>query len=94
MSAHAKLSPSSARGWITCADCVNANDGLPDDVSDPREIAKCPYCEGNGWYPGEEAACCQRFEWECGGRGCSGPVQVQTQVQCERCYGAALEEGD
>ena len=28
--AHAPLGPSSAEGWATCADYVNANRGLPD----------------------------------------------------------------
>ena len=34
MTAHAKLSPSSASGWMTCPDYVNANAGLPDDTSE------------------------------------------------------------
>lgn len=54
----------------------------------------CPDCNGNGWYSGEELVCCQRAEWECGGRGCIGPAQVQTQVQCERCaaIGRAVDD--
>ena len=32
--AHAKLSPSSASGWMTCPDYPNANEGLPDDGSE------------------------------------------------------------
>lgn len=32
--AHAKLSPSSASMWMTCAGSVEANDGLPDDTSE------------------------------------------------------------
>lgn len=34
MTAHAKLSPSSANGWMTCPDYPNANEGLPDEGSD------------------------------------------------------------
>ncbi len=30
---HAENSPSSAEGWATCADYINANRGLPDDTS-------------------------------------------------------------
>lgn len=33
--AHAPLGPSSAEGWSTCADYVNANRGLPDTTSEP-----------------------------------------------------------
>ncbi len=33
--AHAPLGPSSAEGWSTCADYVNANRGLPDFTSEP-----------------------------------------------------------
>jgi hypothetical protein len=33
--AHAKLSPSSAEGWSTCLDYVFANEGLPDEDSEP-----------------------------------------------------------
>ncbi len=33
--AHAPLGPSSAEGWATCADYVNANRGLPDVTSEP-----------------------------------------------------------
>ena len=33
--AHAPLGPSSAEGWSTCADYVNANRGLPDWTSEP-----------------------------------------------------------
>jgi len=32
--AHARLSPSSASAWMTCAGYPNANDGLPDDESE------------------------------------------------------------
>lgn len=33
--AHAPLGPSSAEGWSTCADYVNANRGLPDSTTEP-----------------------------------------------------------
>lgn len=33
--AHAPLGPSSAEGWSTCADYVNANRGLPDTTTEP-----------------------------------------------------------
>ncbi len=33
--AHAPLGPSSAEGWSTCADYVNANRGLPDRTTEP-----------------------------------------------------------
>ena len=33
MATHAKLSPSAAESWMTCADYPNANEGLPDDES-------------------------------------------------------------
>lgn len=33
MTAHARLSPSSASAWMTCAGYPNANEGLPDETS-------------------------------------------------------------
>jgi hypothetical protein len=33
--AHAPLGPSSAEGWSTCSDYVNANRGLPDTTTEP-----------------------------------------------------------
>lgn len=33
--AHAPLGPSSAEGWATCSDYVNANRGLPDTTTEP-----------------------------------------------------------
>jgi hypothetical protein len=56
----------------------------------------CPECDGCGWVIGVgvelEDRCCGMSDWECGGRGCTGPRQEQVQVQvqelCERCHGA------
>lgn len=50
----------------------------------------CPDCNGQGWYPVPVSVtrCCGGSDWECGGRGCTGPVQdwEQEQEQCERCF--------
>lgn len=43
----------------------------------------CPECGGLGWFAAN--GCCGRSDWECGGRGCTGPVMVQEQ--CMSCGG-------
>lgn len=52
---------------------------------------RCPDCAGDGWVlgVGTDTECCGGSEYECGGRGCTGPQEVQVQVQepCERCRG-------
>jgi DnaJ-class molecular chaperone len=48
----------------------------------------CPECDGAGWVPGIETRCCGRSDWECGGRGCTGPEPEQVQEQCEYCRGS------
>lgn len=54
-------------------------------------MALCGTCEGRGWIVEVEgrADCCRMAEYECGGRGCRGPVEVpvEVQVQCPECHG-------
>jgi hypothetical protein len=51
----------------------------------------CEICEGRGWLsvPISETRCCYRAEHECGGRGCTGPVEemVEGQDMCWACRG-------
>jgi hypothetical protein len=68
-------------------------DGIPS--------ARCPDCCGDGWVVGigveMREGCCGGSDWECGGRGCTGPVaiqeQVQIQEQCEACWGTGNAQG-
>lgn len=66
-------------------------------MTDPHTIARslspahqCPECDGNGWIAVEVPRCCGRSEWECGGRGCTGPEPDQEQEQCALCQGTGL----
>ncbi len=43
---------------------------------------QCPNCEGVGWTVDVQPRCCNGLNWECGGRGCTGPEQEQVQVEC------------
>lgn len=56
-----------------------------------HEEYTCPDCDGQGWYvaTGYESGCCGGSDWECGARGCTGPIQIEVpiQEQCERCLG-------
>lgn len=45
----------------------------------------CPHCDGLGWHGETQAECCNNSNWECGGRGCTGPEPVHVQVQCQAC---------
>lgn len=47
----------------------------------------CGVCTGDGWVIGTETRCCGGSEYECGGRGCTGPEPEQVQEQCEACGG-------
>lgn len=67
------------------------------------ERVACPECGGEGWTQGVdyEDRCCGGSDWECGARGCTGPIQEQvpTQEPCQACRGegvidAALNPGD
>lgn len=48
---------------------------------------RCPECDGMGWTIGVEPRCCGRSDWECGGRGCTGPEPEQVQEPCAACQG-------
>jgi hypothetical protein len=52
----------------------------------------CPECDGNGWVVGSDIDCCGQSDWECGGRGCVGPEQIQVQEQCAQCGGGGIIE--
>lgn len=58
------------------------------------EPQPCPECDGLGWIAVAAPRCCQRSEWECGGRGCTGPEPDQEQEQCEFCRGSGTVEDD
>lgn len=45
----------------------------------------CGRCQGSGTDPHWRAVCCQRSDWECGGRGCTGPEPMQEP--CQDCGG-------
>lgn len=59
-----------------------------------KRAPKCPECCGDGWVVSIvlEAECCHGSDWECGARGCTGPVpvEVHAQEQCEACEGSGL----
>lgn len=52
-----------------------------------RAEKACPECDGCGWIVITVPACCRRSEWECGGRGCTGPEPEQAQDSCPACQG-------
>ncbi len=60
-------------------------------MTDDCEEFTCPDCDGEGWVQETDCEdhCCGGSDWECGARGCTGPVQemIPIQVQCERCLG-------
>lgn len=52
----------------------------------------CPDCDGKGYQIHGEAACCgQAVNWECGGRGCTGPYETPVQFECEGCQGTGTD---
>jgi hypothetical protein len=66
--------------------CIAANERAHFD--NKAAASTCPECAGDGWIVDVDAECCGRSDWECGGRGCTGPEQVQVQVQCLYCGGS------
>ena len=46
---------------------------------------ECPDCGGMGFTVITVPACCMGSDWECGGRGCTGPIQDQEQEGCAAC---------
>ena len=50
----------------------------------------CSDCEGKGWHAVASPRCCGRSDWECGGRGCTGPEPEWEQEQCEACQGTGV----
>lgn len=53
-----------------------------------KTCGTCPECTGVGWIAVSVNRCCGRSEWECGGRGCVGPVEDQEQEPCFTCQGS------
>lgn len=42
----------------------------------------CGNCGGEGWTVVVVPRCCGRAEYECGGRGCTGPEPEEEQERC------------
>jgi hypothetical protein len=59
----------------------------------PAGTRECPECGGAGWTVGTDTRCCGRSDYECGGRGCTGPEPEQVQEQCEYCQGSGFIDG-
>lgn len=57
------------------------------DASREGELQLCPGCGGDGHVGQIQHGCCGLSQWECGGRGCTGPVPVNEQIQCRQCQG-------
>lgn len=57
-------------------------------------MTDCPECDGLGWTGVTQPRCCGRSDWECGGRGCTGPEPELVQEQCEYCRGSGTVEDD
>jgi DnaJ-class molecular chaperone len=55
-------------------------------------MSDCPHCNGDGWIVEVEPRCCQGSDYECGGRGCIGPLPEQVQAQCPGCDGTGKIE--
>lgn len=60
------------------------------DVEIAAIEAQCPHCGGEGFFAEGGQRCCGNAEWECGGRGCTGPFDDYQQVLCEGCNGTGL----
>lgn len=56
----------------------------------------CPECDGRGWVSVTVSRCCSRSEYECGGRGCTGPEPEEEQDGCSFCrgFGAVEDAGE
>lgn len=50
-----------------------------------KDKEQCRECNGFGVDPEPIAVCCAQSEFECGGRGCTGPDA--DQQPCRRCGG-------
>lgn len=50
----------------------------------------CSRCNGSGVDPVPGMECCRGSDWECGARGCTGPVPIQEP--CRRCGGCGTVE--
>ncbi len=78
---------------ILCNGSGSVHEGADDQwhaLPCPNCYEQCPECGGAGWVVGSETICCGRSDWECGGRGCSGPEQGQVQEGCEYCRGEGV----
>lgn len=60
-----------------------------DAMSEQTEREACPYCDGLGGHEAGGQVCCGNAEWECGARGCTGPIDHRYLEQCEGCGGSA-----
>ena len=60
----------------------------PDEIARGLTDATCPDCNGDGWIAVSVPRCCQRAEYDCGGRGCVGPYEEQEQEPCVSCQGS------